>query len=87
MSSTAANIATGMEIIAALGMLSFYCPASHAHQHRHAWADLFYDIRLNVAVALFQLFASQMLGYGIAGLRELSMFWNRSVSAQVIPAH
>ncbi|KAL0948807.1 hypothetical protein HGRIS_008935 [Hohenbuehelia grisea] len=30
--------------------------------------DLFYDLRLNAAVALFQIFATQMLGYGIAGL-------------------
>ncbi|KAI0043670.1 OPT-domain-containing protein [Auriscalpium vulgare] len=30
--------------------------------------DLFYDIRLNAAVAIFQIFASQMIGYGIAGL-------------------
>ncbi|ETW80571.1 oligopeptide transporter [Heterobasidion irregulare TC 32-1] len=30
--------------------------------------DLFYDIRLNPAVAIFQIFATQMIGYGIAGL-------------------
>ncbi|KAA1476039.1 OPT oligopeptide transporter [Dentipellis sp. KUC8613] len=30
--------------------------------------DLFYDIRLNGAVAIFQIFASQMIGYGLAGL-------------------
>ena len=30
--------------------------------------DLFYDIRLNPALAIFQIFASQMIGYGIAGL-------------------
>ncbi|KAI0266794.1 OPT oligopeptide transporter [Gloeopeniophorella convolvens] len=30
--------------------------------------DLFYDIRLNAAVAIFQIFASQMIGYGVAGL-------------------
>ncbi|THH21358.1 hypothetical protein EW146_g177 [Bondarzewia mesenterica] len=30
--------------------------------------DLFYDIRLNAAVAIFQIFATQMLGYGVAGL-------------------
>ncbi|TRM65022.1 OPT oligopeptide transporter protein-domain-containing protein [Schizophyllum amplum] len=48
MSSTAANVAIGMEIIAAL--------------------DLFYDIHLNPAVAMFQIFASQMIGYGVAGL-------------------
>ncbi|KAJ7700279.1 OPT oligopeptide transporter [Mycena olivaceomarginata] len=48
MSGTASNVATGMEIIAAL--------------------DLFYDLRLNAAVAIFQIFATQMVGYGIAGL-------------------
>ncbi|KAH9924206.1 OPT oligopeptide transporter [Fomitopsis serialis] len=37
--------------------------------------DLFYDIRLNAAVAIFQIFASQMIGYGIAGvLRELLVY-------------
>ena len=37
--------------------------------------DLFYDIRLNGAVAIFQIFASQMIGYGIAGvLRELLVY-------------
>ncbi|OSD07818.1 OPT oligopeptide transporter [Trametes coccinea BRFM310] len=30
--------------------------------------DLFYNIKLNPAVAIFQIFASQMIGYGIAGL-------------------
>ena len=34
-------------------------------------ADLFYNIKLNPALAIFQIFASQMIGYGIAGLREL----------------
>ncbi|KAJ7816982.1 OPT oligopeptide transporter [Mycena olivaceomarginata] len=28
--------------------------------------DLFYDLRLNAAVAIFQIFATQMVGYGIA---------------------
>ena len=37
-------------------------------------SDLFYDIRLNPAVAIFQIFASQMIGYGIAGLRMLRFF-------------
>ncbi|KAF8491247.1 OPT oligopeptide transporter [Gautieria morchelliformis] len=55
MSSTAATVATAMEIIAAL--------------------DLFYDVRLNGAVAMFQIFSTQMLGYGIAGiLRTLLVF-------------
>ncbi|KAF7316771.1 OPT oligopeptide transporter [Mycena chlorophos] len=48
MASTASNVATGMEVIAAL--------------------DLFYNLRLNAAVAIFQIFATQMLGYGIAGI-------------------
>ncbi|RPD65255.1 OPT oligopeptide transporter [Lentinus tigrinus ALCF2SS1-7] len=30
--------------------------------------DLFYNIKLNPALAIFQIFASQMIGYGIAGL-------------------
>jgi hypothetical protein len=46
MSGTASNVATGMEITAAL--------------------DLFYDLRLNAAVAIFQIFATQMVRYGIA---------------------
>ena len=37
--------------------------------------DLFYDVKLNAAVAIFQIFASQMIGYGIAGvLRELLVY-------------
>ncbi|KAF9567140.1 OPT oligopeptide transporter [Agrocybe pediades] len=55
MSSTAANVAIAMEIIAAL--------------------DLFYDLRLNSAVAVFSIFSSQMLGYGLAGmLRTLLVY-------------
>ncbi|KAK0210275.1 OPT oligopeptide transporter protein-domain-containing protein [Desarmillaria ectypa] len=30
--------------------------------------DLFYDLHLNGAVAIFQIFSTQMIGYGIAGL-------------------
>lgn len=30
--------------------------------------DLFYDIKLKPVVAIFQIFASQMIGYGIAGM-------------------
>ncbi|KAF8814983.1 OPT superfamily oligopeptide transporter [Phlegmacium glaucopus] len=30
--------------------------------------DLFYDIRLNPAVAVFSIFSTQMLGYGMAGI-------------------
>ncbi|THU77231.1 OPT oligopeptide transporter [Dendrothele bispora CBS 962.96] len=48
MASTASQVSTTMEVIAAL--------------------DLFYDIRLNSAVAMFQIFATQMVGYGVAGL-------------------
>ncbi|KAJ3474399.1 hypothetical protein NLI96_g12479 [Meripilus lineatus] len=37
--------------------------------------DLFYNVSLNGAVAVFQIFASQMLGYGIAGiLRTLLVY-------------
>jgi hypothetical protein len=37
--------------------------------------DLFYDLKLNAAVAVFQIFATQMLGYGIAGLlRDLLVY-------------
>ncbi|TCD68164.1 hypothetical protein EIP91_011442 [Steccherinum ochraceum] len=37
--------------------------------------DLFYNVHLNAAVAIFQIFASQMLGYGIAGmLRTLLVY-------------
>ncbi|KAH8822770.1 OPT oligopeptide transporter protein-domain-containing protein [Flagelloscypha sp. PMI_526] len=48
MASTGANVAVGIEILAAL--------------------DLFYDIRLNAGVAMFQVFTTQMIGYGVAGL-------------------
>lgn len=55
MASTAATVATAMEIIAAL--------------------NLFYDVRLNGAIAMFQIFSTQMLGYGVAGLlRTLLVF-------------
>ncbi|KJA17574.1 hypothetical protein HYPSUDRAFT_206043 [Hypholoma sublateritium FD-334 SS-4] len=37
--------------------------------------DLFYDLRLNSAVAVFSIFATQMLGYGMAGmLRTLLVY-------------
>lgn len=37
--------------------------------------DLFYNTKLNAAVAIFQIFASQMLGYGMAGiLRTLLVY-------------
>ena len=69
MSSTAATVATAMEIIAALSrpqrflLFLFSRPLI-------LLLDLFYDVRLNSAVAMFQIFSTQMLGYGIAGIRE-----------------
>ena len=42
--------------------------------------DLFYNTRLNAAVAIFQIFASQMLGYGMAGIRT-SRAWTNGHSA------
>ncbi|KAL1746910.1 OPT oligopeptide transporter protein-domain-containing protein [Schizophyllum fasciatum] len=56
MSSTASHVAMGMEIVAALGK----CIHSAFH--------LFYNIRLHPAVAIFQIFGSQMIGYGVAGM-------------------
>ena len=35
--------------------------------------DLYYNTRLNAGVAIFQIFASQMLGYGMAGMRKASL--------------
>ncbi|KAJ7822327.1 OPT oligopeptide transporter protein-domain-containing protein [Mycena olivaceomarginata] len=54
MSGTASNVATGMEIIAAL--------------------DLFYDLRFNAAVAIFQILATQMVGYGIFVIRTFLVY-------------
>lgn len=45
--------------------------------------DLFYDLRLNAAMAIFQIFATQMIGYGIAGLRESSHASMTLVSGQL----
>jgi hypothetical protein len=36
--------------------------------------DLFYDTHLNAGAALFQMFASQMLGYGMAGKSHLFLW-------------
>lgn len=69
MASTASSVAIAMEVIAALGQLSISPTCPHTQLFRHA--DLFYNVRLNAAVSIFQIFASQMLGYGIAGTREL----------------
>ncbi|THH26497.1 hypothetical protein EUX98_g7691 [Antrodiella citrinella] len=68
MASTASSVAIAMEVIAALG--TFFCHkfASVSVSECTCFADLFYDVHLNAAVAIFQIFASQMLGYGIAGL-------------------
>lgn len=67
MSSTASTVAVAMEIIAALGAYSLALSFSAVTDMRTL--DLYYGIRLNGAVAMFQIFASQMIGYGIAGLR------------------
>jgi OPT oligopeptide transporter protein len=71
MSSTAATVATAMEIIAALSKLFLILLFQG-----HLWSllDLFYDIRLSGAVAMFQIFSTQMLGYGIAGIRKPRTF-------------
>lgn len=69
MASTASTVAVAMEVIAALGACFLF---HYITFHSLIFiVDLFYDIKLNPAVAIFQIFASQMIGYGIAGLREL----------------
>ena len=68
MSSTAASVAVAMEVIEAVGTPLLLPPLydrSHPLEHR---ADLYYNTRLNAGVAIFQIFASQMLGYGMAGM-------------------
>ena len=67
MASTASSVAIAMEIIAAIGALA--CGKFNALALKSRWTDLFYDEKLNAAVAIFQIFASQMLGYGMAGIR------------------
>ncbi|KAF5371806.1 hypothetical protein D9758_003457 [Tetrapyrgos nigripes] len=65
MSSTASQVSTTMEVIAALGKYAL----AYFQGFSDRWlVDLFYDIRLNTAVAMFQIFATQMIGYGVAGL-------------------
>ena len=54
-----------MEIIAALGKLA---SVVFTKEILMSDADLFYNTSLNPAVAIFQIFASQMLGYGMAGI-------------------
>lgn len=62
MASTAANVAIGMEIIAALGTIQILLIGVLLILLR---ADLFYDIDLNPAVAVFSIFSTQMLGTNI----------------------
>lgn len=71
MASTASTVAIAMEIVAALG--TFILSILHEVSVTYIpLTDLFYDTRLNGAVAIFQIFSSQMLGYGIAGMREFT---------------
>lgn len=67
MASTASSVAIAMEIIAAIGTL--IRGGQNVPILTTMWTDLFYDEKLNAAVAIFQIFASQMLGYGMAGIR------------------
>jgi hypothetical protein len=64
MASTASTMAVATEILAALGSS---CRASFSKE-AETFTDLFYDLKLNAAAAMFQTFATQMIGYGIAGL-------------------
>ena len=70
MPSTASTVAIAMEIVAAIGR------PSESRLLRTTWLtlgpDLFYDVHLSGVVAVFQIFASQMIGYGIAGIRKSS---------------
>ena len=68
MASTASSVAIAMEVIAAIGML--LCDRSQPLYSRAT--DLYYNTKLNAGVAIFQIFASQMLGYGMAGLCKYS---------------
>lgn len=68
MVSTASTISVVTEIIAALGDLSQPCLGKRFSLNEPV--DLFYDIRMNPAVAMFQIFATQMVGYGFAGIRK-----------------
>ncbi|KIJ69505.1 hypothetical protein HYDPIDRAFT_24340 [Hydnomerulius pinastri MD-312] len=40
-----------------------------------ATLDLFYDIKLNAGAAIFQVFASQLIGYGFAGVLRNLLVW------------
>ena len=67
MASTASSVAIAMEIIAALGKSA---SVVFTKERLMSDVDLFYNTSLNPAVAIFQIFASQMLGYGMAGICE-----------------
>ena len=68
MASTASQVSTTMEVIAAMGK-----PPHHMSLIVLTCAtDLFYDLRLNAGVAIFQIFSTQMIGYGVAGICESS---------------
>ena len=69
MSSTASSVAVAMEIIAALGKLYINLWLLEGHV-LSVHTDLFYNVKLNAAVAIFQIFATQMIGYGVAGARK-----------------
>lgn len=63
MASTASSVAVAMEVIAALG--EFTVPGVFSVNQiiiDNLSADLFYNLRLNSAVAVFSIFATQMLG-------------------------
>jgi hypothetical protein len=66
MASTASSVAIAMEVIAALGASKYHKMTKFISI---CCADLFYNDPLNPAIAIFQIFASQMLGYGMAGIR------------------
>ncbi len=67
MASTASSVAIAMEIIAALGKAHRALLSFHSLTFL---VDLYYGIALNAGAAIFQIFASQMLGYGMAGMCE-----------------
>ena len=51
-----------------------------------SFIDLYYNTKLNAGVAIFQIFASQMLGYGMAGMREYHLFSHPKDTAKSIAA-
>jgi hypothetical protein len=61
MASTAASVAVAMEVIAALGKTTSEI-LNHLCNFDYRMTDLFYNLRLNSAVAVFSIFATQMLG-------------------------